>query len=66
MKVGTLEWEIPSPPPHHNYDVIPTVRRGPHEYANPRSIKLLGATAPQNEELARGGSPQEALPVAGA
>jgi cytochrome c oxidase subunit 1 len=41
-QVGTLEWTIPSPPPHHNYDVIPTVYRGPHEYANPAVRKLLG------------------------
>ena len=34
-EVGTLEWTIPSPPPHHNYDVIPTVIHGPHEYNNP-------------------------------
>jgi cytochrome c oxidase subunit I len=41
-EVGTLEWETPSPPPHHNFDVIPTVIRGPHEYANPEARKLLG------------------------
>jgi cytochrome c oxidase subunit 1 len=34
-EVGTLEWSIPSPPPHHNYDVIPIVLHGPHEYNNP-------------------------------
>ncbi|HJZ85004.1 MAG TPA: cbb3-type cytochrome c oxidase subunit I, partial [Polyangia bacterium] len=35
-QVGTLEWTLcPSPPPHHNFDKIPTVLRGPHEYANP-------------------------------
>jgi len=33
--VGTLEWTIPSPPPHHNYDTIPTVVTGPHEYSHP-------------------------------
>src|SRR5262245_32066198 len=27
-QVGTLEWTTPSPPPHHNYDVVPTVYRG--------------------------------------
>jgi cytochrome c oxidase subunit 1 len=40
--IGTLEWETPSPPPHHNFDVIPHVVRGPHEYANPEVRKLLG------------------------
>src|SRR4030095_5512799 len=32
---GTLEWTVPSPPPHHNFDVIPTVVRGPHELGSP-------------------------------
>jgi cytochrome c oxidase subunit 1 len=32
-QVGTLEWtNTTSPPPHHNYDVVPTVVRGPHEF----------------------------------
>ena len=51
-KIGTLEWEIESPPKHHNYDVIPTVVRGPHEYANPEAKKLLGRDwLTQTEEL---------------
>jgi len=33
--VGTLEWTVPSPPPHHNFDVIPTVYNGPHVYGHP-------------------------------
>ncbi len=33
--VGTLEWTIPSPPVHHNYDTIPTVYQGPHEFSHP-------------------------------
>jgi len=41
-QVGTLEWSIPSPPPHHNYDVIPTVLRGPHELADPAVKERLG------------------------
>jgi cytochrome c oxidase subunit 1 len=41
-QVGTLEWTLPSPPVHHNFDVIPTVHRGPHEYANPEVKKALG------------------------
>jgi cytochrome c oxidase subunit 1 len=35
-EVGTLEWQIPSPPPHHNFDVIPNVIHGPHEFNNPK------------------------------
>jgi len=28
----TLEWTVPSPPPHHNFDVEPIVTAGPYEY----------------------------------
>ncbi len=34
-EVGTLEWTAPSPPPHHNFDTIPVVVTGPHEFSNP-------------------------------
>ncbi len=38
----TLEWTIPSPAPVHNFDTIPTVRRGPHELSHPQVIEKLG------------------------
>ena len=42
-EVGTLEWtECDSPPVHHNFDSIPTVLRGPHEYNHPEVLKVLG------------------------
>jgi cytochrome c oxidase subunit 1 len=51
-QVGTLEWETASPPPYHNFDVVPTVIRGPHEYASPEAKKLLGRDwLTQTEEL---------------
>lgn len=28
----TLEWSIPSPPTHHNFDQVPVVTGGPYEY----------------------------------
>ena len=31
-KAKTLEWTVPSPPPHENFDNIPTVTAGPYEY----------------------------------
>ncbi|MGC4083573.1 MAG: cbb3-type cytochrome c oxidase subunit I [Vicinamibacterales bacterium] len=31
----TLEWAAPSPPGHGNFDVLPTVHRGPYEYSVP-------------------------------
>jgi cytochrome c oxidase subunit 1 len=34
-KVGTLEWTLSSPPPHHDFDEIPVVVNGPHELSNP-------------------------------
>jgi cytochrome c oxidase subunit 1 len=37
-KATTLEWSCPSPPvAHGNFEVIPTVHRGPYEYSNPDS-----------------------------
>ena len=30
-----LEWTVPSPPPHGNFAVTPTVYRGPYEFASP-------------------------------
>jgi hypothetical protein len=40
--VGTLEWTCATPPVHHNFDVVPTVNHGPHEFANPEVKKKLG------------------------
>ncbi len=34
-KVGTLEWTIPSPAPSFNFEKIPVVKTGPHEFGNP-------------------------------
>ena len=31
----TLEWTVPSPPPHGNFAELPTVYRGPYEYGLP-------------------------------
>ena len=32
-RANTLEWTVPSPPPHGNFTVMPTVFRGPYEYS---------------------------------
>jgi cytochrome c oxidase subunit 1 len=38
----TLEWtHATSPPAFHNFDVVPHVVRGPHEFANPEVKRLL-------------------------
>ncbi len=35
-EAGTLEWTVPSPPPHLNFGHdLPVVINGPHEYGNP-------------------------------
>ena len=39
-EVGTLEWTVASPPPHHNFDQIPIVLRGPHELSHPAARAL--------------------------
>ena len=41
--VSTLEWtHCASPPIYHNFDIVPTVVRGAHEYADPAVMKKLG------------------------
>jgi cytochrome c oxidase subunit 1 len=39
-EVGTLEWTVASPPPHHNFDRIPIVVHGPHELGHPDARPL--------------------------
>ena len=34
-EANSLEWAAPSPPPHGNFETIPTVYRGPYEYSEP-------------------------------
>ncbi len=41
-QVGTLEWTVSSPPPHHNFDQLPVVKSGPHELGNPAVLAALG------------------------
>ena len=45
---NTLEWVAPSPPPHGNFDEIPTVYRGPYEYSSP---EVMEDFLPQNRKL---------------
>lgn len=50
-EVGTLEWTVASPPPHHNFAEIPRVFGGPHELGNPAVKEKLGRDyLAQNEE----------------
>ena len=34
-QANTLEWSVPSPPPHGNFREQPRVNRGPYEYSHP-------------------------------
>src|SRR5437764_8063 len=63
-QVTTLEWTATgSPPPFHNFDRIPEVVRGPHEFSNPEVRRLTGRDfAGQSEVLP--GSAGPALAVA--
>ncbi len=36
-EANTLEWTVSSPPPHGNFEAVPTVYRGPYEYSSPES-----------------------------
>jgi len=47
-EASTLEWTLPSPPVHGNFEKIPTVYHGPHEYSHPRAPKDY---LPQDEPL---------------
>jgi cytochrome c oxidase subunit 1 len=47
----TLEWTVPSPPGHGNFDVTPTVYNGPYEYSVPGMDKDY---LPQNEKAPEG------------
>ncbi|MGE3858070.1 MAG: cbb3-type cytochrome c oxidase subunit I, partial [Dehalococcoidia bacterium] len=43
---STLEWQLPSPPPEHNFDEIPVIQEGPYEYGVPGATphaRLTGA-----------------------
>jgi cytochrome c oxidase subunit 1 len=56
-QVGTLEWSVPSPPPHDNFDTIPIVHHGPHELGNPYVRARLG-----RDWLGQTEAPELALP----
>ena len=50
-QVGTLDATVSSPPPHHNFDRIPVVVRGPHELGHPAARALGKDWLGQAEEL---------------
>ena len=56
-----LEWTLPTPPPHGNWDRPPTVYRGPYEYSAPQVAEDY---LPQTKKLPTDREPA-AAPVAG-
>ncbi len=53
----TLEWQTPSPPKHGNWEEIPVVYHGPHEYSHP--------SLPDKDWLAQNERPDIVTPAAG-
>ncbi len=47
-QANTLEWSAPTPPPHGNFAVTPTVYRGPYEYSSP---EVKEDWLPQDKDL---------------
>ncbi len=48
-QANTLEWGVPSPPPHGNFGAIPEVYRGAYEYSSP---EVKEDFLPQDRRLA--------------
>ena len=60
-QVGTLEWtHAASPPVHHNFDHIPYVHRGPHEFNHPDGLRLTGKDWLGQAEELPSATPKEA------
>ncbi len=47
-QANTLEWTVPSPPPHGNFETVPVVYRGPYEYS---SLEVSEDWLPQDRSL---------------
>jgi cytochrome c oxidase subunit 1 len=42
-EIGTIDWtDTTCPPIYHNFDKVPVVFRGPHEYNHPEVLEKLG------------------------
>jgi len=53
-KANTLEWVAATPVPHGNFEVIPTVYRGPYEYSSPEVVEDW---LPQDRDLGARAAP---------
>jgi cytochrome c oxidase subunit I len=59
-RANTLEWTIPSPPPHGNFQRMPIVYRGPYEYSVPGAREDF---LPQSEPPDESPHPAHAAPT---
>lgn len=64
---ASLEWTTASPPPHGNWDELPTVHRGPYEYRTNSSAEgYVPQNAPVRPSLAgSAAAPADAMPARG-
>ena len=54
-QANTLEWTVPSPPPHGNFEQTPRVRRWPYEYSSPNGRNgYMTQDAPEEDEVLAG------------
>ena len=61
---NTLEWTVPSPPPHGNFPEIPVVYRGPYEYSSPESdTDFLPQTTPPRKPPVQQWIPEPVTPT---
>jgi cytochrome c oxidase subunit I len=58
-RANSLEWAIPSPPPHGNFERMPTVYRGAYEYSHPDAAEdfILQNDPPAGQESPRAPEP---------
>ena len=47
---STLEWQVSSPPPEHNFPLLPEIVGGPYPYGKPEQKHAVVSTAPSGEE----------------
>jgi cytochrome c oxidase subunit 1 len=45
-KARGLEWQVPSPPPPHNFEHVPVVLSGPYEYGDPKALPVADLNPP--------------------
>jgi cytochrome c oxidase subunit 1 len=64
-KCNTLEWSVPSPPPHGNFAEMPVVYRGPYEYSSPESDEDFLPQWVPPREATTAVAPPESTPVGG-